>query len=275
MDRRSFLGTVTAAGILANRLAFAAEKKIEKVGLQLYTVRDQMKADFTGTLAKVAKIGYREMEFAGYFDNSPQEVRRLLDENGLTAPSAHIEYDHIVNKTSEVIEASKVVGHTYVVCPHLSEEMRSDAAAWKKIAQALTKAGAETKKAGIQLAYHNHNFEFKMFDGKSGYDILLEESDPKLVKMEMDLYWTTKAGADPLKYFAKYPGRFPLVHVKDMDKAGDFAEVGSGTIDWKPIFAKSQEAGIKHYFVEQDQSKDPFASIKSSYDYLHDLRFAG
>jgi sugar phosphate isomerase/epimerase len=277
MDRRSFLGTVTAAGILSNRFALAAgknaEKKIEKIGVQLYSVRDQMEKDFAGTIAKVAKIGYREVEFAGYFDHSPQDVRRLLDENGLTSPSAHIEYDRIVNHLPEVIAAAKVVGHTYIVCPHLDEALRNDADGWKKIAQALNKAGAEAGKSGMQIAYHNHNFEFKTFDGKPGYDILLEEADAKLVKMEMDLYWTTKAGADPLKYFAKYPGRFPLVHVKDMDQAGDFTEVGNGSIDWKAIFAKSKEAGIKHYIVEQDKSNDPFASIKTSYEYLHDLRF--
>lgn len=274
MDRRSFLGTVTAAGIMAKRLSWAAERKIEKVGVQLYTVRDQMKADFAGTIEKVAKIGYREVEFAGYFDNSPKEVRGLLDKNGLTAPSAHIDYEHITTKLPEVIDAAKVVGHQYIVCPWMPEELRGDADGWKRVAQSLNKAGADIRKAGMQLAYHNHNFEFKDFNGKLGYDILLAEADPNLVKMEMDLYWTTKAGADPLKYFAKHPGRFPLVHVKDMDKSGDFAEVGSGTIDWKPIFGKSQQAGIKHYFVEQDQSKDPFASIKASYVYLHDLRFA-
>jgi sugar phosphate isomerase/epimerase len=274
MDRRSFLGTVTAAGIMAKRLSWAAERKIEKVGVQLYTVRDQMKADFAGTIEKVAKIGYREVEFAGYFDNPPKEVKGLLDKNGLTAPSAHIDFEHITTKLAEVIEAAKVVGHQYIVCPWMPEELRGDAEGWKQVAHSLNKAGADIKKAGMQLAYHNHNFEFKDFNGKLGYDILLEEADPNLVKMEMDLYWTTKAGADPLKYFAKHPGRFPLVHVKDMDKSGDFAEVGSGTIDWKPIFAKSQQAGIKHYFVEQDQSKDPFASIKASYDYLRDLRFA-
>jgi sugar phosphate isomerase/epimerase len=274
MDRRSFLGTVTAASVLAKRISWAAERKIEKVGVQLYTVRDQMKEDFAGSLAKVAKIGYREVEFAGYFEHPPQEVRKLLDENGLTSPSAHIDYDHITTKLPAIIEAAKIVGHSYIVCPWVAEELRGDAAGWKRVAQALNKAGAETKKAGIQLAYHNHNFEFKTFEGKAGYDILLAEADAKLVKMEMDLYWTVKGGADPLKYFAKFPGRFPLVHVKDMDKAGDFAEVGSGTIDWKPIFAKSQEAGIKHYFVEQDQSKDPFSSIQASYEYLRDLRFA-
>jgi sugar phosphate isomerase/epimerase len=274
MDRRSFLGTVTAAGILAQHVSWAAERKIEKVGVQLYTVRDQMKADFAGTIEKVAKIGYREVEFAGYFDNPPKEVKSLLDKNGLTAPSAHIDYEHITTKLPEVIEAAKVVGHQYIVCPWMPEELRGDADGWKRVAQSLNKAGVDIKKAGMQLAYHNHNFEFKDFNGKLGYDILLAEADPNLVKMEMDLYWTTKASADPLKYFAKHPGRFPLVHVKDMDKSGDFAEVGSGTIDWKPIFAKSQQAGIKHYFVEQDQSKDPFASIKASYDYLHNLRFA-
>ena len=274
MERRSFLGTVTAAGIMAKRLSWAAERKIEKVGVQLYTVRDQMKADFAGTIEKVAKIGYREVEFAGYFDNPPKEVKGLLDKNGLTAPSAHIDFEHITTKLPEVIEAAKVVGHQYIVCPWMPEELRGDAEGWKRVAQSLNKAGADIKKAEMQLAYHNHNFEFKDFNGKLGYDILLEEADPNLVKMEMDLYWTTKAGADPLKYFAKHPRRFPLVHVKDMDKSGDFAEVGSGTIDWKPIFAKSQQAGIKHYFVEQDQSKDPLASIKASYDYLRDLRFA-
>ena len=275
MDRRSFLGSVTAAGILAKRLSWAAERKIEKVGIQLYTVRDQMKADFAGTLEKVAKIGYREVEFAGYFDHPPREVKSLLDNNGLTSPSAHIDYGHITTGLPAVLEAAKVVGHRYIVCPSIPEDLRGgDEEGWKRVAQSLNKAAADIKKAGMQLGYHNHNFEFKKVSGKPGYDILLAEADPNLVKMEMDLYWTIKGGADPLKYFAKYPGRFPLVHVKDMDKSGDFAEVGSGTIDWQAIFAKSQEAGIKHYFVEQDQSKDPFASIETSYRYLRDLRFA-
>ena len=220
MDRRSFLGTVTAAGIMAKRLSWAAERKIEKVGVQLYTVRDQMKADFAGTIEKVAKIGYREVEFAGYFDNPPKEVKGLLDKNGLTAPSAHIDFEHITTKLPEVIEAAKVVGHQYIVCPWMPEELRGDAEGWKRVAHSLNKAGADIKKAGMQLAYHNHNFEFKDFNGKLGYDILLEEADPNLVKMEMDLYWTTKAGADPLKYFAKHPGRFPWSTLRTWTRVG-------------------------------------------------------
>jgi sugar phosphate isomerase/epimerase len=274
MDRRSFLGTVTAASLLAKRLSWAAERKIEKVGVQLYTVRDQMKQDFSGTIAKVAKIGYREVEFAGYFDQSPPAVKQVLSDNGLTAPSAHVPYAQLTTKLPEVIEAAKTIGHEYIVCPFIVEEMRSGEDNWKKIAAALDAAGAETQRAGIQLAYHNHNFEFVPTEGKLPYDILLGNSDPTLVKMEMDLYWITKAGQDPMKYWNLYPGRFPLVHVKGMDKAGNFTEVGHDVIDWKNLFSHSEKAGIKHYFVEQDKSNDPFASIQKSFGYLRDLRFA-
>jgi sugar phosphate isomerase/epimerase len=274
MDRRSFLGTVTAASLMAKRLSWAAERKIEKVGLQLYTVRDQMKQDFFATIARVARVGYTEVEFAGYFDQPPEVVKRTLTDNGLTAPSAHVDYLHLTTKLPEVIEAAKTIGHSYIVCPWIAEDQRSGVDGWKRIAAALEKAGGETQRAGIQLAYHNHNFEFVPTDGKLPYDILLANSDSQLVNMEMDLYWITKAGQDPLKYWNLYPGRFSLVHVKGMDKAGDFTEVGGDTIDWKKLFSHSEKAGIKHYFVEQDKSNDPFASIQKSYAYLRDLRFS-
>jgi sugar phosphate isomerase/epimerase len=126
----------------------------------------------------------------------------------------------------------------------------------------------------MQFAYHNHSFEFEPVDGKLPYDMLLAETDPKLVKMEMDLYWTVKGGADPLTYFKRYPGRFPLVHVKGMDKSGNMASVNaSNSIDWKKIFAHSEEAGIRHYIVEHDNPTDPFESLKESYGYLEQLRF--
>jgi len=290
MDRRTFLGTMTAATLLARRLGFAADDhKIEKIGLQLYTVRDLMKQDFDGTLAKVAATGYKEVEFAGYFDHSPKDVRAAVDRHGLTAPSAHIDYKSLSDdKFPAVIEAAKVVGHEYLVNPWIEEEIRKQPDAWKHAAETFNRAGEASKKAGIQFAYHNHWFEFLPVNGKLPYDILLTECDPNLVKMELDLCWITVGGQDPLKYFDRYPGRFPLVHVKDVKRippvtAGgaqdfgssmkDMTEVGSGIIDWKKIFAQSDKAGIKHYFVEHDNPKKPLESIKTSYDYLARLRF--
>jgi len=289
MDRRTFLGTMTAATLLTRRLSFAADDhKIDKIGLQLYTVRDLMKQDFDGTLAKVAAIGYKEVEFAGYFDHSPKDVRAAVDRRGLTAPSAHIDYKSLGEKFPEVIEAAKVVGHEYLVNPWIEEEIRKQPDGWKHAAETFNRAGEACKKAGIQFAYHNHWFEFLPVNGKLPYDLLLTECDPNLVKMELDLCWITVGGQDPLKYFDRYPGRFPLVHVKDVKRvppvtAGgaqdfgssmkDMTEVGSGIIDWKKIFAQSDKAGIKHYFVEHDNPKKPLESIKKSYDYLASLRF--
>ena len=289
MDRRTFLGTMTAATLLTRRLGFAADDhKIEKIGLQLYTVRDLMKQDFDGTLSKVAAVGYKEVEFAGYFDHSPKDVRAAVDRHGLTAPSAHIDYKSLGEKFPEVIEAAKVVGHEYLVNPWIDEEIRKQPDGWKHAAGTFNRAGEACKKAGIQFAYHNHWFEFLPVNGKLPFDLLLTECDPNLVKMELDLCWITVGGQDPLRYFERYPGRFPLVHVKDVKRvppvtAGgaqdfgssmkDMTEVGSGIIDWKKIFAQSDKAGIKHYFVEHDNPKKPLESIKKSYDYLARLRF--
>lgn len=274
MDRRTFLGTMTAATLLSSRLTWAAdEHKIEKIGVQLYSVRDAMKSDVAGTLAKVAQIGYREVEFAGLFGHSPQEVRAMLDKDGLTAPSAHVPYETIQTGWDKAIEDAKTLGQSYIVCPWVDDALLKKPDAWKQLAATLNRAGEVSKKAGLQLAYHNHSKEFVMVDGKLAYDILLDNTDPNLVQMEMDLYWITKGGQDPLKYFGRYPGRFPLVHVKDMAKDGSFADVGSGTMDFKKIFAQSEKAGIKHYFVEHDEPKSPFEDIRQSFEYLQQLRF--
>jgi len=278
---------MTAGAILSRRFAWAAERKIEHIGVQLYTVRDAMKEDFDGTLAKVAAVGYKEVEFAGYFDHSPKDVRAALERHGLVAPSAHVDYQSLSPDTwPKVIEAANIVGHKYIVNPWIGDDLRKQPDAWKQASATFNRAGEYSKKHDVQFAYHNHWFEFEPVDGKLPYDMLLADCDPNLVKMEMDLCWITAGRQDPLKYFAKYPGRFPLVHVKDLKKLPpfpaeggqnfgdtvDMAPVGGGLIDWKRILAKSQEAGIKHYFVEHDKPSDGFASIKASYDYLKDLR---
>jgi sugar phosphate isomerase/epimerase len=281
MDRRTFIGSVTAAAIVSRTLWAAAGRKIEKIGLELYTVRDAMQKDFEGTLARVAKIGYKEVEFAGYFGKlpdlnpSPKRAREILDANGLAAPASHVPYSALSPEIwPKVIEASKILGHDYIVNPSVDREVLKQRDGWKRAAETFNRAGEQSAKSGIQFGYHNHVEEFKPLpDGKLPYDILLSESDPNLVKMEMDLGWAHEAGVDPLAYFAKYPGRFPVVHVKDFDKNNMMTEVGRGVVDWKGIFAKSEVACIKHYFVEHDQPMMPFESIQISYAYLEKLRF--
>jgi len=291
MNRRTFLetaSTVTAATLLTSRMGWAAgDHKIDKVGLQLYTVRDRMKDDFDGTIAKVAQVGYKEVEFAGYFGRTGEQVRAACDKSGLAAVATHVQYDELDDKFPAVVETSKTIGLEYIVCPWIPEELRKSPDIWKQAAAKFNHCGELSKKAGMQFAYHNHWFEFLPVDGKLPYDQLLKECDGNLVKMEMDLCWITAAGGDPLKYFNLYPGRFPLVHVKDLKTlpkitAGgaqnygdtvDLTEVGSGLIDWKRIFAQSEKAGIKHYIVEHDHPKQPFDSIAKSYDYLNKLRW--
>lgn len=304
MKRRTFIETsiatavVTAAGAKSTWGA-AAVHHIDRVGLQLYTVRDLMKNDFDGTIAGVAKIGYKEVEFAGYYGKSPKEVRALLDSNGLTSPSAHHpmgaqpaaegKTPTLENNLQEIIDGAHIIGQKFLVCPYLDAKSRT-ADGFKQLAESCNRVGEATQKAGIQFAYHNHSFEFEKVDGldKLPFDYLLSNTDPKHVKVEMDLCWITVGGGDPIAYFNKYPGRFPLVHVKDWSKEGSdpggnagavghevtghIANVGSGSIDWKNIFEHSGKAGIQHYFVENDEAKsldDP----KASYEYLAKLTF--
>lgn len=286
MDRRDFLGSLAAATVLPRFstacLGAVTRARIAKVGLQLYTVRDLMKQDFEGTLANVAQIGFREVEFAGYFDHTPAQVRAILDKNGLTSPATHVSYDSTGDGWDSTLHTARLVGHEFVVCAWINEEVRKTPDDWQRVCDRFNRAGQAAHDAGLQFAYHNHNFEFvPLADGRRPYDLLLEHTDPKLVRLEVDLFWITFGGADPLAYFTKYPGRFPLVHVKDMmskpapDVTPDkvMADVGRGSIDWKGIFAHSSQGGIEHYFVEHDQPADPLASIRTSYQYLRDLEF--
>ena len=280
MDRRAFIAS-TAAAALISRFSWAAtEHRIEKIGLELYTVRDAIKKDFEGTLAKVAKVGYKEVELAGYFEHMsgwnppPKEERRILDSHGLAAPATHVPYTALTPENwPKVVEASKILGHKYIVNPSIDRSLVKSIDGWKRAAETFNRAGKESAQSGIRLGYHNHVEEFKPLDGQLPYDTLLAATDPKLVVMEMDLGWAHHAGVDPLQYFAKHPGRFPLVHVKDFDKNGNMTDVGSGEIDWKAIFAKADLGGIKHYFVEYDDPKSPFDSIQTSYTYLEKLKF--
>jgi sugar phosphate isomerase/epimerase len=285
MNRRTFIASAmgtSAAAALSARNAWSdpfparQNRRIARPGLELYTVRGLMKDDFEGTLAKVAAVGYKEVEFAGYFDHSPKQVRAAIDKHGLTSPSCHISYDVVEKHLPEAIESAKIIGQSYLICPWIDESQRKDAGGWKRAAELFNRAGETCRKSGITFGYHNHNFEFApdaALGGKMPYDFLLAETDAHLVKMEMDLGWIHVGGQDPLKYFKEYPGRFPLVHVKDFKKDGTMENVGQGEIDWKRIFEHSGEAGIKHYFVENDNAAKPLDDIRVSYEYLAALRF--
>lgn len=284
--RRTFLGQMAMSALIPT-VGRAAEQKIDRLGLQLYTVRTAMEKDFDGTLAKVAAAGYQEVEFAGYFDQDPKKVRAILDRHKLSAPSAHIDYPTVETKLDQALAAARVIGHRFLVNPWIDEEMRKQPDIWQRVAATFNRAGETCRKAGIQFAYHNHHFEFVPVNGVAPFDLLLKECDPNLVKMELDLCWITVARKDPLTYFERYPGRFPLVHVKGLKKIPEgqapvpfdqaipnITDVGvNDVVDWKRIFAKSSQAGIRHYFVEHDQPPTPFESIQTSATYLHSLRF--
>jgi sugar phosphate isomerase/epimerase len=292
VTRRAFIESSAAAAVISCLPSTLArpEHRISPIGLQLYTVR-RMKTDFSGTLAKVAAVGYKEVEFGDYFTLSPKQVRSALDQAGLTSPSGHVDYKVVTDTFPQALEAAHTVGQKFLINPWIDEPVRSRTDGWKQAAEAFNRAGEAAKKAGIQFAYHNHHFEFKpMTDGTLPYDFLLKACDPHLVAMEMDLCWINVGGLDPIKYFNQYPGRFPLVHVKDVTKfpnprpvegatltveqvTPDMTDIGSGIIDWKHIFANSGRAGIQHYFIENDEPADPVAFITKSYNYLNALRF--
>ena len=267
---RAGVGTSTAAA--ATRSATSPDF----IGLQLYTVRDQLQADFEGTLARIAQIGYKNMEFAGYYNRTPEQVRATLDKLNLVSTSSHIGAPLLRQDAAGQIKAAKTIGQDYITIP--SYQFGKDLAGWRKGVAEFNQWGAMCRDAGLKLAYHNHNFEFAPLDGTTGYEILQNEVDPKLVDFELDLYWARFAGQDPLALFAKHPGRFAMWHVKDMvvtdDKKG-MSPVGKGTIDFKSYFAHAQQSGLKHFFVEHDSASQypggSLASAEASYQYLHQL----
>jgi len=271
-----------AAAFLVPSLAFAAADK-KPVGLQLYSLRDELPKDVKGTIAKVAKAGFKEVETYGFsikdqfWGLTPAQFKKLLDENGLKAPSGHYGLgtylsDGNITELKAAIAAAKVLKSEYVTIPWLDESIRKNADDYKKIAARINEAGKMCKAAGIRLAYHNHNFEFEKQGNTTGYEILLKGTDKNLVDFELDLYWVVRSGNDPIKLFKENPGRFTMWHVKDMDKANPAlnAEVGTGSINFKPIFAQAKLSGMKHFFVEHETNykPNPMASVAASCAYI-------
>lgn len=285
MTRRNLLKTLGGASALAAHSPLWAAEHLawdKPIGLEIYTVRDQFAKDPEGTLKRAAAIGYKEVEFSPSL--KPELMNSSLRDVGLSAVSCYIGSPKTVDAWKKAVDNVKQYEVHYVV---VGDNPRIDVDAWKRRADLYNQFGKIALDAGLQFCYHAHYNEYARQDGTSGYDIMLSRCDPKMLKMEMDIFWAAYAGVDPLHYWRLYPGRFPLLHVKDLRKnvavnphqdppangPNPFAPVGQGKIDWPRLFAHVGEAGTKHIFVEQDICNlPPLEAIKISFDYLKSLR---
>ncbi|WP_290792912.1 sugar phosphate isomerase/epimerase family protein [Flavihumibacter sp. UBA7668] len=285
--RRAFIkqaSLLTPAAMLLPDFLFA-EKKIRSVGIQLYTLRELVAKDPRATLQQVASAGYKEVELYGFgggkfFGIPVAEFASFMSSLGLSVPSGHympakfLFSDEEAGKAEldEHIQAAITMKSSYLTIPWLPPEKRSNLEDYKKIAAKLNIAGEACKKAGIQLAYHNHDFEFANHGGQTGFDLMTSTTDADLVKWELDLYWVVFAGLDPVQIFSNLKGRIPMWHVKDMNKANraQNTEIGNGSIDWKRIFKAAKTSGLKHFFVEQENNyvPDHLKSVESSIRYI-------
>jgi sugar phosphate isomerase/epimerase len=263
-----------AGGALLPSLARAAtrddlldeeSRRIDHIGLQLYTVRDAMAKDLEGTIAAVAAAGVTDLEFAGYYEKDPTWWKATLKKYNLIAPSAHLPLPETDAGWDKHMELANAMGHKIVIMPYLLPNQRKTKDDWKRVADRLNVGGTKAKAAGLEFGYHNHDFEFAPIEGTTGWDIITSQADKSLVHLEMDLYWTVKAGQDPVALMEKHKGRVTCCHVKDMGPApkNDFADVGAGSIDFKTILTKGRALGLKHWFIERDVSPDPLASVRA------------
>jgi sugar phosphate isomerase/epimerase len=279
ITRRNFIKWTSAAALAGmvfpkNLLAFHKDKII---GIQLYTIRDLVNADLEGTLKMLNEVGYKSIEAAGYqngqfYGLSPKEYKKLVLDNGLAPLSSHSRID--LKTVQNVIDDHCEAGMSYLVVPSIPVEQRKTVDGYLRQAEEFNKIGELCKKSGLTFGYHNHAFEFEPLDDKIPYRILLDNTDPEFVTMQLDTYWMVYGGSDPLAYFDEYPGRFKLWHIKDMDKseARESTEIGDGIINFKKMFRHAPEAGLECYFVEQEEFKmDTVESIRRSFNYLNSI----
>ena len=286
ITRRTFLHHAGAFASAAVVLPVAQPGRRYKLGLQLFTMRAAMARDVEGTLKRIAGMGYEEVETYGfdpqglnYYGLPAKTFAERLRDNNLTTPSGHYDLNRFVSTSADdlaryvdrCVEGARALGQSYITWPLLDAGDRT-IEKFKIVAERLNVIGEQIKKAGLELAYHNHDFEFIEQNGQIGYDIILNGTDPALVKLQMDLYWIAHGSKlTPNQWFKRQPGRFVMWHVKDMHKTSrDYTEVGNGTIDFTKIWPDAGLAGLKHFFVEQggNFTHDPFRSIADSAEYV-------
>jgi sugar phosphate isomerase/epimerase len=284
-QRRTFLKQASlgaAAATLLPQMTFAATRK-HALGLQLYSLRETLPDDVKGTLEHVAKVGFKEVETYGYelkngfWGTDIQQFNQILKANGMTTPSGHYSVDPFLAADGTEddflpwLDTAHKLNQKYFVIPYLGDSLRGSIDDYKRLAEKFNVAGKLCKDAGLKLGYHNHDFEFTDYNGQNGYETLLAETDKNLVDFEMDIYWVARSGIDPIALFNKYPGRFPLWHVKDMNKADNDlnTEIGAGSIDYVAIFDDMKKAGTKHLIIEQENfDMNPYKSLTQSVNYI-------
>ncbi len=291
-----------------------SSKGLKKIGIQLFSLPKRLEADFRGALEMLARMGYREVELfgpfpfsapeaieqwaavtpalgfsgSGYFGHSATEVKDFLRELGLRTPSLHTDLATLEARMTQLGEAGDVLGADYVVLPAIPLERRRTLDDYRRMAETFNHIGAQAKREGLKFAYHNHGYGLQEMGGRIPLQLLLDETDPDLVFLEMDVYWTTAGGADPIAYLGGYPGRYHLLHLKDMKEpvrfSGDggdpgqwialfpyMTSAGDGVLDLEGIIAAAKKAGVRHFFVEQDMVADPEVALKRSHDFLREL----
>lgn len=245
------------------------------IGLQMYTLREETKADFIGTLRKVAELGYEGVEFAGYGGVSAEDMKALLQELGMKAVGSHVGLQALRDNLQGEIDYVKTIGGQYLICPFMPAELRQDAEGWKAVFRELEEIGCKVREAGIGFAYHNHAFEFEMkVDGEYAFDAMYTQTSPEKLLVEMDSCWVQVGGENPADYVRKYSGRLPLVHVKDYGEIDaekkDTKELGTGEIDLSGVIEASLASGVEWLIVEQDRchQHSPLESVGNSIRWL-------
>ena len=253
-----------------------SQRKLNRIGLALFTVRPILSRDFERTLQQVAGIGYRDLDMYIYESKrEPAETRAMLDRAGLACPSARVATPALYRGWDRFIDAANTLGARFITLANIPYEERLHLRDWQEIADVLNKAGDAARSRGLTLCYHNHSFELELLERKVPLDLLLASTDPALVKLQMDVYWMTHGGRNPAAEIRRLGSRVATLHLKDMDAtpARGIATVGRGIIDFKAVLAAAADAKVSHYFVEEDAPADPLEAVRSSYAHLARLEF--
>jgi sugar phosphate isomerase/epimerase len=278
MKRRAFLRSVSAtAGVFVLPKFTYAESRLGRIGLELYSVRNAMKANPERTLAAIRAIGYTDVELLwsfGNFGRTPNQVKATLDHEGLRAPSAHMDPETITKDWERSLDTAKLLGHQYLVVPSLPAEAEKSLDAWRVWADRFNTAGAAARKAGVWLAFHNEPTHMKLLDGKVPYDVFVERLDPAAVRLQLDVGNMLLGGADPMAYLARYADRYGSFHLKDVTADGKRdTELGSGAFNFKKFLRAVKDVAHKPCFVEQEGPSDELASARIDWKYLNTLRW--